>query len=44
LELARTRRLAGNELTALAQRMVESEDPAEVLRLKSALAEGFYGN
>jgi hypothetical protein len=44
VELARTRKLAGKELTDLAQRMVESEDPAEVEKLKSALASGFYGN
>ncbi len=44
LELARTRRLAGNELAALAQRMVESDDPAEVEKLKSALTHGFYGS
>lgn len=44
VELARTRRLAGNELSALAQRMVESDDPAEVEKLKSALTHGFYGN
>jgi hypothetical protein len=44
VELARTRRLAGSELSALAQRMVESDDLAEVEKLKSALADGFYGN
>jgi hypothetical protein len=44
LELARTRRLAGDELSALARRMVESDDPAEVEKLKSALSHGFYGN
>jgi hypothetical protein len=44
LELARTRRLAGKELSALAQRLVESNDPAEVEKLKSALTHGFYGN
>jgi hypothetical protein len=43
-ELARIRRLAGNELSALAQRMAESQDPAEIERLKSALTQGFYGN
>jgi hypothetical protein len=43
VELARTRQLAGNELSALAQRMVESDDPAEVEKLKSALTHGFYG-
>jgi hypothetical protein len=31
-------------LAALAQRMVESEDPAEVEKLKSALTRGFYGD
>lgn len=44
LELARSRSLAGGELTALAQRMVDSDDPAEVEKLKSAMARGFYGN
>jgi len=44
VELARTRQLAGKELAALAQRMVDSEDPAEVEKLKSALTHGFYGN
>ena len=44
LELARTRRLAGDELSALARRMVESDDLAEVEKLKTALSHGFYGN
>jgi len=44
VELARTRGLAGSELSALAQRMVDSDDLAEVEKLKSALAHGFYGN
>jgi hypothetical protein len=44
LELARTRRLAGKELAALAQRLAESNDPAEIEKLKSALTDGFYGN
>jgi hypothetical protein len=44
LELARTRRLAGKELSALAQRMAESDDPAEIEKLKTALAQGFYGS
>ena len=43
IELARKRQLSGKELTALAQRMVESDDPAEVERLQSALTRGFYG-
>lgn len=44
LELARSRRLAGNELSALAKRMVESDDLAEVEKIKTALAHGFYGS
>jgi hypothetical protein len=44
VELARTRQLAGKELSALAQRMVDSDDPAEAEKLKSALTRGFYGN
>jgi len=44
IELARKRQLSGQELSALAQRMVESEDPAEVEKLKSALTRGFYGD
>ena len=42
-ELARQRQLSGKELTALAKRMVESDDPAEVERLKAELTRGFYG-
>ena len=38
LQLARTRRLTAGELTSLGQRMVESDDPTEVERLKSSLA------
>ena len=44
IELARKRQLSGKELTALAQRMVESDDPAEIEKLKSALTRGFYGD
>ena len=43
LELARKRQLSGKELAALAQRMVDSEDPAEIEKLRSALTRGFYG-
>ncbi len=42
-ELARKRQLSGKELTALAQRMVDSEDPSEVERLKAEITRGFYG-
>ncbi len=42
-ELARKRQLSGKELSALAQRMVDSNDPAEVERLKTEITRGFYG-
>jgi len=42
-ELARKRQLSGKALSALAQRMVDSDDPAEVERLKSEITRGFYG-
>ena len=42
-KLARTRPLTGEELGKLAQRMVESDDPAEIERLESAITRGFYG-
>jgi hypothetical protein len=44
IELARRRQLSGKELAVLAQRMVDSNDPAEVEKLKSALTRGFYGD
>ena len=44
IELARKRQLSGKELAALAQRMVDSDDPAEIEKLKSALTRGFYGD
>ena len=43
-QLARKRHLSGKELSALAQRMVESDDPAEVERLKAEITRGFYGD
>ncbi len=43
LELARRRQLSGTKLAALAQRMVDSDDPTEVERLKANLRRGFYG-
>ena len=44
LELKRQRQLSGQELSALAQRMVDADDPAEVERLKSEITRGFYGD
>jgi len=43
LQLARIRPLTASELTSLAQRMAESNDPAEVERLKTSITRGFYG-
>jgi hypothetical protein len=43
LELKRQRQLSGKELSALAQRMVDADDPVEVERLKSEITRGFYG-
>ena len=42
-ELARTRQLTANELGELAARLAASDDPAEIIRLKSAIVRGFYG-
>jgi thymidine phosphorylase len=44
VQMARQRQLSGKELSALAQRMVDSGDPAEVERLKSEITRGFYGD
>jgi hypothetical protein len=44
LKLARTRPLTSGELAALAQRMVDTDDPAEAERLKTSIASGFYGS
>ena len=43
-DLARKRQLSGKELSALAQRMVDADDPAEVERLKTEITHGFYGD
>jgi hypothetical protein len=43
LKLARTRPLTATELTTLAKRMVDTDDPAEAERLKTSIAQGFYG-
>lgn len=42
-ELARSRPLTGQELRELADRLAESNDPGEIIRLKSAMTRGFYG-
>jgi len=43
-DLARERQLSGKELSALAQRMVDADDPADVERLKAEITRGFYGD
>ena len=40
-KLARTRPLTASELTSLAQRMTESNDPAEAERLKTSIVCAF---
>jgi hypothetical protein len=35
--------LTGDELGELAERLAASSEPAEIIRLKSALTRGFYG-
>ncbi len=42
-ELARERQLSGEELSELAQRMADSNDPAEKKRLREEIHRGFYG-
>jgi len=42
-ELARRRQLSSEELGELADRLAESNDPAEIVRIKSAMKRGFYG-
>jgi len=37
------RKLSGGELSALAQRMADSRDPAESALLRASIAQGFYG-
>jgi len=44
VELARSRQLTPQELGKLADRLAESDDPAEIIRLKSATTRGFYGD
>lgn len=42
-KLARSRQLSADELGELADRLAESDDPAGIIRLKSAMTRGFYG-
>jgi hypothetical protein len=42
-ELARERQLPGDKLSELAQRMADSNDPAEARMLREEIHRGFYG-
>ena len=42
-ELARERQLSGEKLSELAQRMADSDNPAEVQKLREEIHRGFYG-
>jgi tRNA(Ile) lysidine synthetase-like protein len=42
-ELAHQRQLSADELVELAERLAASSDPAEIIRLRSAMTRGFYG-
>lgn len=43
LKLARKRQLSADELDDLAERLANTQDPADSIRLKSAMACVFYG-
>jgi hypothetical protein len=43
LELARHRQLGADEPGQLAERLAAFNDPAEIIRLRSAMTRGFYG-
>jgi hypothetical protein len=42
-DLASRRQLTARELGELAEKLAASNDPAEIIRLKSAMTRGFYG-
>ena len=42
-ELARERQLPGKQLSELAQRMADSNDPTEAKKLRDEIHRGFYG-
>ena len=42
-DLASERQLSGEKLAEIAQRMVDSDDPAEVQKLRDEIHRGFYG-
>jgi hypothetical protein len=42
-QLDAERQLTGNELASLAERMVNTADPAEQARIREQITRGFYG-
>ena len=42
-ELAKTRQLTADELAGLAEQLAAATDPVEIVRLRSAMTRGFYG-
>ena len=42
-ELASQRQLSGKQLSELAQQMTDSDNPAEVQKLRNEIHRGFYG-
>ncbi len=44
IELARSRQLMAEDLVLIAQKMLETKDPAEKKRLEDELTRGFYGD
>ena len=43
LDLARWRQHRADELGEMADRLANTDDPVEIIRLKSAMTRGFYG-
>lgn len=43
-QLDATRRLSGNELSALAEKMTTCDDPTEAAMIRNEIVRGFYGS
>jgi hypothetical protein len=43
IDLAQRRQLTPEELGDLAEKLANSDDPAQKVRLRSAMTQGFYG-
>ena len=44
VELARSRQLPAEDLVVIAEKLIQTNDPAEKKRLEEALTHGFYGD